>query len=112
MNALDLIRFFATAFYIILYLFSIEYSELTWAMVSINLLRVFTGFRAFSKTRYFIRLLIMCISKMKDFLLIFIYATLSIGFMNSISTHQENLDYQSIWSSSFGIVVGNTYSFY
>ncbi|OMJ65122.1 hypothetical protein SteCoe_39187 [Stentor coeruleus] len=80
-------------------------------MITFNLIRGLTGFIAFSNTRYFIKLIQMCIIKIKDFFIIFIYATLSIGLMNSISTN-ESFNYHSIWSSPFGIIVGKTDSFY
>ncbi|OMJ69801.1 hypothetical protein SteCoe_32362 [Stentor coeruleus] len=111
MNIFDLFRFFITAVYLLWHLFGIEYSSVTWFMITFNLIRGLTGFRAFNNTRYFIRLLQMCIVKIKDFFIIFIYATLSIGLMNSIST-QQDFNYYSIWSSPFGIIVGKTDTFY
>ncbi|OMJ73003.1 hypothetical protein SteCoe_28406 [Stentor coeruleus] len=111
MNIFDLFRFFFTTVYIFWHLFGIEYSLLTWIMMTLNLIRGLTGFRAFNNTRYFIRLIYMCIIKIKDFFIIFIYATLSLGLMNSISA-SESFDYYSIWSSPFGIIVGKTDTFY
>ncbi|OMJ82042.1 hypothetical protein SteCoe_17369 [Stentor coeruleus] len=111
-NHLDLIRCYTTAVFGILYVLNIEYSELTWIMIVLNLLRGFTGFRAFGNTRYYIRLLQMCIVRMKDFLMIFVYATLSLGLMNAISAKEDALTYQSMWSSPFGLIVGKTEPFY
>ncbi|OMJ76691.1 hypothetical protein SteCoe_23888 [Stentor coeruleus] len=110
-NLLDLIRFYSTTIYSILKIFDIEYTLLTWSMIAFNLLRGFSGFRAFDNTRYYVKLLKMCIYRMKDFLIIFAYATLSLGLMNSISANSNPFSYQALWSSPFGIIVGKTDNF-
>ncbi|OMJ85433.1 hypothetical protein SteCoe_13276 [Stentor coeruleus] len=111
-NHIDLIRFFTTIVYGILLVLEEEFIILTWIMMALNLIRGLTGFRAFGNTRYFIRLLQMCFIKMKDFLIIFIYSTLSLGLMYSISYNEDPSTYNSIWSSPFGLIVGKTDPFY
>ncbi|OMJ91465.1 hypothetical protein SteCoe_5949 [Stentor coeruleus] len=107
-NFLDLIRFFTTISFGILAIFYTQYTILTWVMMALNLIRGFTGFRAFGNTRYYIKLLLACIFRMKDFLIVFIYTTLSLGILNAISTGENVSDYLYLWSSPFGLVVGKT----
>lgn len=108
MNALDLIRFFMTIFYGVLAIFGLQYTSLTWIMMALNLIRGFTGFRAFGNTRYYIKLLLACVFRMKDFLIVFVYMTLSLGLLNAISAEGDISDYKYLWSSPFGLVVGKT----
>ncbi|OMJ70300.1 hypothetical protein SteCoe_31743 [Stentor coeruleus] len=111
-NILDLLRFYLTAVYGFFTIFDIQNTTLLWTMMTLNLIKGFSGFKAFGNTRYYIKLLEMCIIRMKDFLIIFIYATISLGIMNAISSQEDLTTYQSIWSSPFGIIVGKTDPFY
>lgn len=107
-NIIDLVRFFFTVIYGILLYFSIESIPLTWLMMFSNLIRGISGFTAFDNTRYYIRLLSVCIYKMKDFLYIFIYTTIALGLLNMIAGNEQNLTYESLWDSSFELVAGNS----
>ncbi|OMJ76223.1 hypothetical protein SteCoe_24442 [Stentor coeruleus] len=112
MNFIDIIRFLTTLAYGILFILSFEHPYLTWSMMAFNLIRGFTGFRAFSNTRFYIRLLVMCLIRMKDFLYIFIYTTVSLGILNSISAEEKGTLYESLWSHPFGLIVGKTDPFF
>ncbi|OMJ89715.1 hypothetical protein SteCoe_8080 [Stentor coeruleus] len=110
-NVMDLSAIFAIVLYIILQCFDIEHYYFTWFIMFLTLYRGFTTFRAFEKTRYYVRLLQMSLQRIKYFLLIFIYSTLSLGILNSASTNSSSFTYDAFWSTSFGVIVGKTDAF-
>ncbi|OMJ87492.1 hypothetical protein SteCoe_10828 [Stentor coeruleus] len=113
MNYLDIFRLGTTIAYAVLILFyEKDYDVLTWFMMTCNLLRGVTGFRAFNNTRYYIRLLSECMYNMKDFLIVFVYTILSLGILNMISGSSIILSFESLWSASFGLVAGKSDNFY
>lgn len=111
LNIMDLLAIFAIILYVIFHYFSIEHYYFTWFIMFLTLYRGFTMFRAFEKTRYYVRLLQMSIQRIKYFFLIFIYSTLSLGILNSASTNNSSFSYDAFWSTSFGIIVGKTDAF-
>ncbi|OMJ95877.1 hypothetical protein SteCoe_600 [Stentor coeruleus] len=111
-NFIDIIRFLTTAIFGILVLFDIEEASFTWIMLAFNLIRGISGFTAFDSTRYYIKLLTVSIYEMKDFLYIFIYTTIALGLLNMIAGNKNELSYESLWDSSFNLVVGNSDMFF
>ncbi|OMJ81073.1 hypothetical protein SteCoe_18531 [Stentor coeruleus] len=111
MNILDTIRIFCTFAYAILLIFNLKDYRLTWPTIAFNLIRGLTGFRAFDNTRYYIRLINESFFCMKDFLIIFIYTTFSLSLLNIVSSNGTSLNFDNLWFSGFGLVVGLTDSF-
>lgn len=111
MNILDTIRIFCTFTYAILLIFSFKDYRLTWSTIAFSLIRGLTGFRAFDNTRYYIRLISESFFCMKDFLIIFIYTTFSLSLLNIVSSNETLLNFDNLWFSGFGLVVGLTDSF-
>ncbi|OMJ72763.1 hypothetical protein SteCoe_28711 [Stentor coeruleus] len=112
-NILDIFRMiFTISFIISLRVFDVKNNDINWMTMFLNLIKGISGFKAFSNTRYYIRLLSESIYGMKDFLIVFVYTIISLGLLNAISGEQKILTFESVWMNSFGLVVGNTDNFY
>ncbi|OMJ95955.1 hypothetical protein SteCoe_509 [Stentor coeruleus] len=70
-------------------------TKYTWLMLFSNLLRGTSGFRAFSKTRYYVRLLISSLSDIKWFIVLYFYTVFCFGFL-TITLQGKTADFQNI----------------
>ncbi|OMJ93081.1 hypothetical protein SteCoe_4025 [Stentor coeruleus] len=106
-NVVDCIRFLITGYFLYeTFVFSEASTEVIWLMVVMNFLRGLTGFRIFSGTRYYIRLILRSITDLQAFMAIFLYTTLAFGVINSIDDSKE-ITLEKIWIWSFDLDLGN-----
>lgn len=106
-NVVDCIRFLITGHFLYeSFVFSEASTEVIWLMVVTNFLRGLTGFRIFSGTRYYIRLILRSITDVQAFMAIFLYTTLAFGLINSIDDTKE-ITLEKIWIWSFDLDLGN-----
>lgn len=105
-NANDILKLGLTWLWILLIFLDIEIIYLNWAITALNIIRGLTGFRAFDRTRFYIRLIISCLKDIFFFLLIFIYTTIGFGLLSSISTDSEVINAQTLWITPFNLSAG------
>ena len=60
-----------------------------------NVIRGLTGFKAFDKTRYYIKLILQSLDDIKYFLIIFVYTTICFGLL-SVTSKDLNVDINSL----------------
>jgi hypothetical protein len=106
-NWVDILRITATFTWIALGLCDIRDMSLNWVVVLMNIIRGFTGFRAFTMTRYYIHLILVSIQKIIPFLIIFIYTTLCFGLLKLVALN-EAVGFVTLWLESFYLVTGKT----
>ena len=78
----------------------------TYLLTAFTLLRGITGFRCFSGTRYYVRLVFDSAANIKDFLFLFFYATLAFGVLINLS-QSESISFQGIWINSYSLNLGS-----
>jgi WD40 repeat protein len=79
---------------------------ITWIMVVLNFFRGLTGFRAFSTTRFYTRLIIRAFSDSSSFLFIFFYSTFAFGVIYFVSQEGVEKDIFKLWSSPYQLNMG------
>ena len=102
-NFIDLIRMGICAAWL-----EFEFTEetnlaLTYAMVTLVLVRGLIGFRCFKQTRYYIRLIFNSILEVLPFILIFFYSTFSFGIICSI---YRNSSLSELWMYTYDLNIG------
>jgi hypothetical protein len=109
-NVVDLIRI-AICFAWILIDVSIGEGEVvavSYTMVIFNFLRGLTGFRAFDRTRFYVRLIIRAFIDTIPFIIIFFYTTLFFGMLYWTSgTTYRNDVFVDVWKTAFEANMGN-----
>ncbi|OMJ69206.1 hypothetical protein SteCoe_33131 [Stentor coeruleus] len=91
----------------ILMVFNISIALVKWFMVLLNFVRGLSGFRAFSSTRYYIRLIMSSISDVTPFLFIFTYSTIAFGALFSASNTNNDLSaFQILWKMPLELSLG------
>ncbi|OMJ83893.1 hypothetical protein SteCoe_15122 [Stentor coeruleus] len=85
---------------------NIEYKQITYTVAVLTVLRGLTGFRCFSITRYYIRLIFNALHDVYSFLLIFFYSTFSFGIICGI--YQEG-SLSEIWMYAYDLNLGSGY---
>ncbi|OMJ93558.1 hypothetical protein SteCoe_3390 [Stentor coeruleus] len=110
-NLIDITRFSLTSIWIYFLYDKTNYKTLTWFMLFFNILRGVTGFRAFSTTRYYIRLIIESLRDILSFLFIFAYTTVSFGLLGLASDSSLIGNFSNIWINPFKITIGGEASF-
>ncbi|OMJ87262.1 hypothetical protein SteCoe_11029 [Stentor coeruleus] len=107
-NWIDYLRFVLTIAWFIIKCNGISIPVLEWLMIFVNILKGATGFRAFDKTRFYVRLFFRSFQDILYFLIIFFYSTLSFGLLFASN---KNLDTEEliryIWLSPFDLNLGN-----
>ena len=112
-NTLDIIRYIVTAYWIIEFKFNQEALNsshrlpndvLTWIFAFLNLMKALLGFRAFDKTRFYLRLISRCVLEIIPFLIIFVFFTFSFGLLNVIEKNE--FDFDIMWREPFDQAVG------
>lgn len=110
-NVLDMLRLSLTGFWIFCLLWEQDWDirYLLWWMILLNVIRGLTGFRAFDKTRYYIKLILISLSNIKFFMIIFIYTTMSFGLLSSKSSKESggDFDYKYLWIYPFSLTAGD-----
>ncbi|OMJ87263.1 hypothetical protein SteCoe_11030 [Stentor coeruleus] len=107
-NWVDLIRFILSIAWLWLKWENLVFSVLTWFMIFVNFMKGVTGFRAFDKTRFYVRLFFRSFKDISYFLLIFFYSTVGFGLLfasNKVLTTDQLIRY--IWLSPFDLNLGN-----
>ena len=107
-NWVDMARVIATTAWAVLFCFLTPPIGLLWVMLVLNILRGLTGFRAFDKTRFYVRLILQSLDDMKFFLIIFMYTTASFGILNTASSGSQDYDILTLWIIPFNLASGNT----
>ena len=109
-NVIDLIRI-VICFVWILIDVTIGEGEVLWVsyiMVIFNFLRGLTGFRAFDKTRFYVKLIIRAFIDTIPFIIIFFYTTLFFGMLYWTSgTSYRNDVFVDVWKTAFEANMGN-----
>jgi WD40 repeat protein len=77
---------------------------LTWLMVLANFITGLSAFRAFSLTRFYIRLIFRAISDSIPFIVVFIYSTFTFGMLHyvAISNSESNI-FKILWQAPYQI---------
>jgi WD40 repeat protein len=81
-----------------------DYDEVTWIMILFNFARGLTGFRAFSFTRFYTRLIISALNDIFSFFLIFCYAIVACGVLLTFKDYDKSI--YRIWEFSFDLSLG------
>ena len=76
-----------------------------YMLFSFTLLRGLTGFRCFSSTRYYVRLVLDSVSDIKAFIFLFFYSTLAFGILNSLN-YRDEISFDKIWIKSYNLNLG------
>ena len=105
-NTLDIVRIYFCAAWVVMYYHSQPSITLTWSMICLNFIRGLTGFRCFDGTRYYVRLIIISVLDIKNFLFIFFYTTFAFGVIISVSKG-DDINLASSWMNSFDTNLGN-----
>ena len=109
-NIIDLFRVTICFVWILIDVYIGE-SEVVWVsyiMVSFNFLRGLTGFRAFDKTRFYVRLITRAFIDTIPFIIIFFYTTLFFGMLYWTSgTSYRNDVFVDVWKTAFEANMGN-----
>ena len=77
-----------------------------YLLAAFTLLRGITGFRCFSGTRYYVRLVFDSAANIKDFLFLFFYVTLAFGILTNLS-QSDSIAFQAIWINSYSLNLGS-----
>ena len=107
-NYLDNGRSVITITWSVLQLYQIQSFWLCWFVVLLNIIRGVSGFRAFDRTRFYVKLIFESLLKITFFLFIFIYTTLSFGLLHMAAQTGSEVSIESIWIDSFGLAIGNS----
>ena len=75
---------------------SIEYS-----LLILLFFRGLTGFRCFSGTRYYVRLVLNSVKDISSFIFIFFYSTLAFGAISSL--HNNDFSFENLWIKSYDL---------
>ena len=102
-NTIDLARIALSAVWILYEFAETTDKALTYALVTLILLRGLTGFRCFKMTRYYVRLILNSTQEILPFILIFFYSTFSFGIICSIYKHIDTID---IWMYPYDLNIG------
>lgn len=108
LNFIDIPRVLFTLIWVICWLNSLKHTAADWFMVLLNIISGITGFRAFDRTRYYIRLIIESLKSISFFLAIFVYTTLSFGILSIAARSSLNVNFDKLWITIFGLVIGET----
>lgn len=76
-----------------------------WPVILLNFLRGLTGFRAFDKTRFYVRLILESLNNIKFFLIIFMYGILGFGVLD-VTEKKSELSFNSLIINPFVFSVG------
>ena len=107
-NSLDMCRIVITFIWIVLVLLSEKPSEkLTWFFASLNFIRGLTGFRAFSWTRFYVRLILSSVLDITSFFFIFVYMTVSFGVVNFTSGKVHGTLFEILWTIPYDMAFAN-----
>ena len=111
-NQLDILMLILCSVWIILMMCGTEgdgFDILTWVTIAISFIRGITGFRIFSMTRFYVKLILQSIKKCWSFIIIFFYSTIAFGVIfsksgNYSSNSSSIFDYY--WKMSFDLNMG------
>ena len=102
-NTIDLSQIIISGIWLSYRFNSTNNQALTYALVSLILIRGLTGFRCFRVTRYYIRLILNSIKDVLPFILIFFYSTLSFGIICSV---YKDVSVSEIWIYPYDLNMG------
>lgn len=106
-NRIDIISSIINITWQVLMIFNISIPLIKWFMVLFNFVRGLSGFRAFSSTRYYIRLIMSSINDVTPFLFIFTYSTIAFGALYSASNTNNDLSaFQVLWKMPLELSLG------
>jgi WD40 repeat protein len=110
-NLLDFPRIIMTIGWIILEftntcLENYEFKIVYLIIALLTIIRSFTGFSLFDKTRYYNRLISMALKDIIYFVIIFSYTTLGFGLLFFISKSERS--YNDLWQNAFALNFGNS----
>ena len=107
-NSLDICRIVITFFWIVSSFFSFKISaRLNWFLVLFTFIRGLTGFRAFSWTRFYVRLILSSVMDITSFLLIFVYIAVCFGVLNFITGKVEGNLFEVLWIIPYDTAFSN-----
>ncbi|OMJ90338.1 hypothetical protein SteCoe_7366 [Stentor coeruleus] len=105
-NILDTIRVVCTLPCAALILVKVDLPPIImWPVILLNFLRGLTGFRAFDKTRFYVRLILESLNNIKFFLIIFMYGVLGFGVLDVTEKNSE-ITFNSLIINPFVFSVG------
>ena len=106
-NIVDVLRTIVTISWIIFKLLGDPYQILVWILIILNVIRGITGFKAFDKTRFYIKLILQSLNDIKYFLIIFMYTTVCFGVLFTVSI-DEDVSFNHLWVVPFYLTAGNS----
>lgn len=111
-NSIDFLRFLAVITFTVccFYGYAGDLKFYTvWGMIFLNYFRGLTGFRAFSQTRFYLRLISRSFFDTIPFIIIFFYSTIAFGVLDYGLIPSKNPDsvFTIIWKSSYDLNLGN-----
>ena len=106
-NTIDIARLIFCGVWVYFYYTNEEAPTfVTYFLAAFTLLRGITGFRCFSGTRYYVRLVFDSAANIKDFLFLFFYVTLAFGILTNLS-QSDSIAFQAIWINSYSLNLGS-----
>ena len=107
-NILDVGRAGTTAAWIVIHFFDTPPMPLSWLVLVLSFMKGINGFKAFDKTRFYVRLIFQSLDDIKFFLIIFVYTTLSFGALNVTTYEQPDYGFIYLWVVPFDLVSGES----
>ena len=84
-----------------------EIYGLTWTMVLLNFFRALSGFRAFDRTRFYLRLIFRAFNDAIAFIVIFFYSTFAFGILYYSSIQLHDFTVFDAWRSPYNMNMGS-----
>jgi hypothetical protein len=107
-NWIDVLRFINCSLWLGLKYADINITEITWFMIFLNFLKGVTGFRAFDRTRFYVRLFFRSFQDISFFLMIFFYSTIGFGLLFVSNKDLSGADIiKYLWVSPFDLNLGS-----
>ena len=107
-NSIDICRIGITFFWIYSAIFSFNISaSLNWFLALLTFMRGLTGFRAFSWTRFYVRLILSSVMDIASFLLIFVYIAVCFGVLNFTTGKVEGSLFEVLWIIPYDTAFSN-----
>ena len=107
-NLLDIVRLLMTVIWLLNAYLEWDSNLIIWLTIFVNFIKGVTGFRAFNRTRFYVKLFFWSFRDIFFFMLIFFYSTLGFGML-FCSTRDLNASelIKQLWFAPFDLNLGN-----
>ena len=106
-NYVDIVRAGSCIVWILMSLERPDVSVFGMIVAGLCFLRGLTHFRAFSGTRYYVRMVLDVIKEASTFIILLFYTTFAFGILYSIASYPQILSPQAAWQSAYELNMGH-----